>query len=215
VTTTDERRPRRRRTPGTRDRIAQAALELFSTRGFDGASMRELADRLDMTTAALYYHYADKADILVQLVEPMLDDAERLVADAEQANAGIDERLAGILELLLEHRGVFSLMMSDVSARSHPAISTRADENERLMFRFIAGRTAPRDPTTVIRAVAAVGAMARPIAALGHLDVSEHRDLLLDAGVSAYNATGKRRRRAVRATADPKAAQSSRREAVR
>jgi AcrR family transcriptional regulator len=205
VTTTEDRRPRRRRTPDTRDRIAQAALELFSTRGFDGASMRELADRLDMTTAALYYHYADKADILVQLVEPMLDDAARLVADAERAKAGADERLEGILELLLDHRAVFTLLMSDVSARSHPAISQRVEDNDRLIFRFIAGHVAPRDPEAVIRAVAAVGAMARPIAALGHLDVSEHRDLLLDVGLSAYKATGKRRRRAVRSTADRKA----------
>src|SRR5207245_1024646 len=82
----DDRRPRRRRQPDTHQRIADAALALFSARGFDGASMRELADQLDMTTAALYYHYADKADILVQLVEPMLDDTDRLVADAEDAD---------------------------------------------------------------------------------------------------------------------------------
>jgi 6-phosphogluconate dehydrogenase len=92
-----------------------------------------------------------------------------------------------------------------VSARSHPAISERVDANDRLVFRFIAGRAAPRDASIVVRAVAAVGAMARPISSLTHFDVSEHRDLILDAGVSAYNATGKRRRRTVRATGDRKA----------
>jgi AcrR family transcriptional regulator len=204
-----DRRPRRRRQPDTRERIADAALDLFSSRGFDGASMRELADRLDMTTAALYYHYADKADILVQLVEPMIDEAAQLVADSEQANAGIEDRLAGVLDLLLAHRAVFGLLTSDVSARSHPAIGQRVDEHERLMFRFVAGSKGPRDPATVIRAVAAVGAMARPITALPHVDVSAHRALLLDAATSAYNATGKRRRRAARVPGDSKAVSTS------
>jgi AcrR family transcriptional regulator len=192
---TPESRTRRRRQPDTRERIATTALELFSTHGFDGASMRELADRLEMTTAALYYHYADKADILVHLVEPMLEDVERLVADSDQGNEDINARLEDVLDLLLAHRGVFGLLTSDVSARSHPEISERIDESERLVFRFIAGGSAPRDPAHVIRAVAAIGAMSRPIVVLGEIDMSGHRALILDAAVSAYNATGKRRRR--------------------
>jgi AcrR family transcriptional regulator len=198
---------RRRRSPDTRERIAAAALELFSARGFDGASMRELADRLEMTTAALYYHYTDKADILAQLVEPMLENVERLVAEAEEVNPDIDERLAGVLDLLLEHRAVFTLLSSDVSARSNAVIAKRVDESERLVFRYIAGTTGPRDAATVVRAVAAMGALALPITALGHLDVSEHRGLLLDSAASAYHASGRRGSRVstrqARTTASP------------
>jgi AcrR family transcriptional regulator len=208
--TTTERPRRRRRTPDTRERIAEAALELFSSRGFDGASMRELADRLDMTTAALYYHYADKADILTQLVEPMLEDIERLVAEAEEANPDIEERLEHVLDLLLEHRAVFTLLTSDVSARSHAAIAERVEHSERMVFRYIAGSSGPRDATTVIRGVAAMGALARPITALSHLEISEHRDLLLDAAASAYNATGRRQRSAKSTKASKPAAARTR-----
>jgi hypothetical protein len=44
--------------------------------------------------------------------------------------------------------------------------------------------------------------MSRPILSLTHIDVAKHRDLLLDAAVRAYEATGRRRRRALRATRD-------------
>jgi AcrR family transcriptional regulator len=211
--TTEDRPRRRRRTPDTRERIAAAALDLFSSRGFDGASMRELADRLDMTTAALYYHYTDKADILAQLVEPMLEDIERVVADAELVNPDMEERLEHVLDLLLEHRAVFTLLTSDVSARSHAAIAERVEASERMVFRYITGTTGPRDAAAVIRGVAAMGALARPITALSHLEISEHRDLLLDAAASAYNATG-RRRRTARATEARKPASDRTQQAV-
>ncbi len=53
--------------PTTRDRILDVALELFTTQGFDGTSLREIAERLDITKAALYYHFESKEDILLAL----------------------------------------------------------------------------------------------------------------------------------------------------
>jgi AcrR family transcriptional regulator len=53
--------------PTTRDRILDVALELFTTQGFDGTSLREIAERLDITKAALYYHFESKDDILLAL----------------------------------------------------------------------------------------------------------------------------------------------------
>ncbi|MDI5966172.1 TetR/AcrR family transcriptional regulator [Streptomyces sp. SL13] len=53
----------------TRRRIQEIALELFLERGYEGTSLREIAERLDVTKAALYYHFKTKEDILVALVE--------------------------------------------------------------------------------------------------------------------------------------------------
>ena len=41
----------------TRTRIQQVALELFAEQGYDKTSLREIAGRLDVTKAALYYHF--------------------------------------------------------------------------------------------------------------------------------------------------------------
>ena len=45
---------------GTRERIKQVALELFTEQGYEGTSLREIAERLGVTKAALYYHFKSK-----------------------------------------------------------------------------------------------------------------------------------------------------------
>lgn len=51
----------------TRERIVEVALELFNEQGYDKTSLREIAERLDVTKAALYYHFERKEDILAEL----------------------------------------------------------------------------------------------------------------------------------------------------
>ena len=57
----------------TRERILDVALDLFIEKGFDGTSLREIAEKLGFTKAALYYHYASKDDILMALHMRMHD----------------------------------------------------------------------------------------------------------------------------------------------
>src|SRR5271154_1582743 len=51
----------------TRERILDVALDLFIENGYDGTSLREVAEQLGVTKAALYYHFASKDDILMAL----------------------------------------------------------------------------------------------------------------------------------------------------
>lgn len=55
----------------TKERIMEAALELFAQNGYLGTSMSDIADRLGITKAALYKHYAGKQEILDRIVERM------------------------------------------------------------------------------------------------------------------------------------------------
>jgi AcrR family transcriptional regulator len=57
-------------TEGTRERILAVANELFIDQGYEGTSLREIADRLGITKAALYYHFRSKDEILRVLLEP-------------------------------------------------------------------------------------------------------------------------------------------------
>lgn len=56
---------------GTKERILEAALELFAEKGYLGASMSEIANRLGITKGALYKHYTGKQEILDSIVERM------------------------------------------------------------------------------------------------------------------------------------------------
>jgi len=64
----------------TRARIQRVALELFAERGYDGTSLREIAERLDVTKAALYYHFKSKEDIVSSLVEDYFGQMDELIA---------------------------------------------------------------------------------------------------------------------------------------
>src|SRR5271156_5702060 len=48
----------------TRSRVQKVALELFAEQGYEKTSLREIAERLGVTKAALYYHFKSKEDIV-------------------------------------------------------------------------------------------------------------------------------------------------------
>jgi len=48
----------------TRAQAQQVALELFAEQGYEKTSLREIAERLGVTKAALYYHFKSKEDIV-------------------------------------------------------------------------------------------------------------------------------------------------------
>lgn len=70
---------RQGRRGNTRQRIQYVALELFAEQGYEKTSLREIAERLDVTKAALYYHFRTKEEILVSLFEDIWRPIEDLI----------------------------------------------------------------------------------------------------------------------------------------
>ncbi|MEQ4303355.1 TetR/AcrR family transcriptional regulator [Plantactinospora sp. B6F1] len=66
-------------TGDTRSRIQAVALELFTEQGYEKTSLREIAERLGVTKAALYYHFKSKDDIVHSFVHDRLDRLDRLI----------------------------------------------------------------------------------------------------------------------------------------
>ncbi|MFZ2059055.1 MAG: TetR/AcrR family transcriptional regulator [Acidimicrobiales bacterium] len=124
-TGTDEARPEPVADPGlagrksTRERILEIALDLFTAQGYEKTSLREIAERLGFSKAAIYYHFASKEDILVEL-------HLRLHEFGRDALGGIDpaemssELAAGILDQLVDqilgHRPLFLLLERNQAA---------------------------------------------------------------------------------------------------
>ncbi|MEU0229067.1 helix-turn-helix domain-containing protein [Streptomyces sp. NPDC006284] len=77
--TMDSTKQQRRR-GDTRQRIQDVALELFAEHGYEKTSLREIAERLDVTKAALYYHFKTKEEILVSIFEDLSRPIEDLIA---------------------------------------------------------------------------------------------------------------------------------------
>ncbi|AYN40082.1 TetR/AcrR family transcriptional regulator [Streptomyces dangxiongensis] len=70
---------KQQRRGNTRQRIQDVALELFAEQGYEKTSLREIAERLDVTKAALYYHFKTKEEITVSLFEDLTQPIEALI----------------------------------------------------------------------------------------------------------------------------------------
>ncbi|MGW1801042.1 TetR/AcrR family transcriptional regulator [Streptomyces sp. NPDC001984] len=75
---------KQQRRGNTRQRIQDVALELFAEQGYEKTSLREIAERLDVTKAALYYHFKTKEEIIVSLFEDLTQPIQELVEWGEQ-----------------------------------------------------------------------------------------------------------------------------------
>ncbi|MEW1721794.1 helix-turn-helix domain-containing protein [Streptomyces sp. NPDC093109] len=64
----------------TRQRIQDIALELFAEQGYEKTSLREIAEQLDVTKAALYYHFKSKEDIIVSIFDDLTRPMDELIA---------------------------------------------------------------------------------------------------------------------------------------
>ncbi|MFG1841939.1 TetR/AcrR family transcriptional regulator [Micromonospora sp. NPDC049175] len=82
----------RESTGGTRERIKAVALELFTEQGYEKTSLREIAERLNVTKAALYYHFKSKDDIVASFVEDRLQGMDELNAWAATQPATLATR---------------------------------------------------------------------------------------------------------------------------
>ncbi len=58
---------REREKSETRDKILDAARELFISEGYEGVSMRRVADKIEYSPTAIYVHFADKEELFREL----------------------------------------------------------------------------------------------------------------------------------------------------
>jgi AcrR family transcriptional regulator len=96
----------------TREKILDIALELFSTQGYDKTSLREIAERLGYSKAAIYYHFASKEDILLALHKRLHDFGREALETLGQVGATTEvwaELLDKLTGEMLEHRSLFIL----------------------------------------------------------------------------------------------------------
>ena len=75
------------------DRILQGALELFSAKGYEATSVREICEAAGITKPTLYHFYGSKEGVYRALVDGALDDFSRAVTRALQAPGSAVDRL--------------------------------------------------------------------------------------------------------------------------
>ncbi len=123
----------------TRARIQQVAVELFTEHGYDGTSLREIAERIDVTKAALYYHFKSKEDIVASLVQDYADQMDSLIAwGREQPRTAQTRRevLSRYVDIVAKGDQVFRMLhQNQASANMLGSMKRRGDLfKERIEF---------------------------------------------------------------------------------
>lgn len=64
----------------TKQRIVDASLELFSTNGFEGVSVKQIADAVGIKDSSLYKHFTSKQEIFETIMSQMTERFETSIA---------------------------------------------------------------------------------------------------------------------------------------
>jgi AcrR family transcriptional regulator len=158
--------------PSTRERILEIALDLFIEKGYDNTSLRDIAEALGYTKAAIYYHFPSKNDIFMALhlqLHELFSERLRLLATDESATleawaALLQDSAASIVAnqklLALHERNRTSFEI--IHSKDH------LDDHEDLDDRLRALASDPTRPLRDrVRVVCAVGALMGSVMLIG------------------------------------------------
>jgi AcrR family transcriptional regulator len=85
-----------------RQRLLEVGLKLFAARGYAGTSVQHIVDAAGVTKPALYYYFKNKAGLYSELIRRAQDDRMALMQAAAGNGGKVEERLASLLESLLQ-----------------------------------------------------------------------------------------------------------------
>jgi AcrR family transcriptional regulator len=111
---------------GTRARIQEVALELFTEQGYEATSLREIAECLGVTKAALYYHFKTKEDIVASMVQDRIAAIQELIEWGRgrpctlQTRRELLERYADELHAGRHHEIMRFFERNQTALRGHP-----------------------------------------------------------------------------------------------
>lgn len=175
----------------TRETIRAVALELFSTKGFEQTSLREIAERVGLTKASLYYHYPSKQALLVAVVEPVLTGWRAIAEDTaslDRTTENVRHVLGRCLDVLVRNRAIVGVFQRDPAGVAVVAKSLWEDSLQlgRRLVGWLAGPApAPADQLRAVAAMEVLGAVLTSATyGLDEMAEADMRDVLLRAALA-------------------------------
>lgn len=149
-----ERLTRERRRELTREALLDAAVEAFARRGYEAASLEEIADRAGFTKGAIYSNFGDRESLFLAVLERrngrLLDAYERLLREAHEHRASPAElaRVWAEQELADRESLVLTLEIRLAALRNETVrriVGEFERQTEETVARFVADRLADAD----------------------------------------------------------------------
>jgi TetR/AcrR family transcriptional regulator, regulator of cefoperazone and chloramphenicol sensitivity len=177
--------PRSLAAPATppRERLLQEAMRLFSERGFDAVTTREICAAAGVNPGAIHYHFGDKDGLYAEVLALPVRDLQARMADFDDPTLGLHESICRFLRPFLFDDGscTTQLFMREMVAPSRIFMTMVTSEIGPVFDRFAlllarhAGLDAPTAPihqlAMGLQAMAHDYALSRPVLDAFHPDL--------------------------------------------
>jgi len=117
--------------PDARGRLMQAAFALYSERGYEQATVAQIAKRAGLTERTFFRHFADKREVLFAGADALLELLLSTVAEAPDSAAPIDAVAAG-----LEAAGALIQEGGELPRQRQAIIAASAELQERELIKL-------------------------------------------------------------------------------
>ena len=145
------------RPDASRRQLVEIAIDCFALHGFQGTSIDRIARSAGVTKGALYYHFKDKEDLLLEAVKDRIGEFEVQVRDAVAASDDTHERLKRVIDACFvtatasnHRRFIITLMVEALD--TNPRLSEQFRKVLRRMRGFLADVVADGQRRGVMRA---------------------------------------------------------------
>ena len=99
----------------TREKILEAATELFAQRGYAGTGVDRLAEKSGIAKTAIYYHFGNKEGLLAAVLDRAatvwIDDIQRSAQQGESPEEALDRALLGMRTMVEERPWILKLLL--------------------------------------------------------------------------------------------------------
>lgn len=148
----------------TRINLVEAGWQVFCEKGYEGATIRDIALVAGLSSATLYMHFPDKESLLLAACEPRLEALQSTLQTLPQTGSPADRVLAiveAVLSWGLENEGVFELFLGAgarppvpmMQARGHAVEATCLEALEKAMSQLVEAGGGLADRSLIVCAV--------------------------------------------------------------
>lgn len=118
-----------------RARILKAAAALFATRGFEGTSVRNIAEKSKISVPGMFYYFSTKEMILFEIMTSFMDEAYQKIMEIYESDIDPIEKLREVCKFYVEqyagHQYELTILVSERKSL-HPKHQQICIEKERL-----------------------------------------------------------------------------------
>ncbi len=111
--------------PGLYKKILSTATRLFIEHGYHGLSMRLIAEELDVSKPALYYHFKDKEELFLAILQANLDEMEAVLEQITSEPISSRDKVRQFIEYVLNQpanqSAIIRLASQEMIQLSEPA----------------------------------------------------------------------------------------------